>query len=302
MKAERRHELKENDLVHGLYSFKEWLETNGRSIGIILVAVAIALLAWTFFDRNRNQASARLWDERSALAANLAADDPAEVQQALDKLLQLTRETDNDTFALPTLIDQVRASLAQASLGDNPPQAEFNELARSGCQELLKRFPINPLAVGVARTGLATVEANAFVLDGDPAHKEQARTYLNSVLEDARLAGMPFQLEAADRLNELDETFTQVTFAPPLPPDQQPQAGQLPGLSTPDGTRTIELGGGQVQMNLKPMDKQGDAGTGNAAPSTGATAPQQPTPADPTPPPATEPPAADPPATGGEGQ
>ena len=105
--------------------------------------------------------------------------------------------------------------MSQAQEVENPPDEEFNAMARRAFEHLLDRFPDSPLAIGRARCGLATVEENAFVLDGDLSHKERALAHLRAIIDDEALSLTPFVRIAADRIETLDETFTPVTFAPP---------------------------------------------------------------------------------------
>jgi hypothetical protein len=208
MKAERRHELKENDLLHALQVGREYLEKNGTRVGIwVIIIVAVAAVA-AFGWRSRTVTSEDLWRRKSQLSY-----ENVEVgKQSLEALATMTRGVSDRHFVLSSLIDQGQQALRLAKDVPFPPDKELNEKARAACEQLLAEFHDNPLAFGIAHCSLATVEENAFVLDEDPAHKEQAEAHLKAVIDNPALNGMPFQRMAMDRRKALDDTFARVTF------------------------------------------------------------------------------------------
>ena len=234
MKAERRHELKENELVQWLYSVRDYLNEHGKTVWWVVI-IALAILVAVFYVlSSRAQESIRMEEEARALSFT----DPEVGKESLARLAALGREATDDSFALSCLTRRVAVALELAGKVDNPPDPALTEHARQACDELTQRFPGNGLAQGTALLGLATVEENLFVVDGDPGHKERCRAHLQAVLERPGLAGMSFQLQATDRLAALDKTFAPVRFAPaPLPaapPAALPAADStLGGPATP---------------------------------------------------------------------
>lgn len=233
MKAERRHELKENELIQWLYSVRDYVSAHGTTIWWTVIVVLAVLVAALYVVRSRAQESAQQWEELKGLSFA----DPTEGKEALEQLAALAREATDTSFALTCLNRQVGIALQLASQVESPPDRDLTEHARQACAELTRRFPNNPLAQGTALLGLATVEENLFVLDGDAAHKERCREHLQAVLERPKLAGMSFQLQATDRLAALDKTFTPVQFTPAPLPDEPPQAAPtaagVPATVTP---------------------------------------------------------------------
>jgi len=215
MKAERRHELRENDLAHALSVAREYLEQHSKQITVVAV-VALALFAFVSFAlRSRAAAHEDVWRRKN----ELKFDGVTQGRQAVDGLLAMVGETSDERFALDGLLDAGRQALRLAREAPIPPDRELNDRARRAFEELLRRFPGNSLAAGVAVSGLATVEENDFLLDRDPTHKERAREYLTRLSKDALFNGLPFQRLALDRLKTLDETFSVIHFQPPaLPP------------------------------------------------------------------------------------
>ncbi|HNQ24522.1 MAG TPA: hypothetical protein PKK06_15665 [Phycisphaerae bacterium] len=232
MRAERRHELKENDLIHALQSARTYMVTHRTPLtwGVILVLVVV--IGTTYVVRARAQAVDRLWEERAKFYAASLGEDRAAGLQALQTWMELVRASSNDGFALQSLADQVSLGLQLAATGSPPPDRAFNDHARGAAQMLLDRFPQHTFAQALALSTLATVEENEFALDGDLAHKERARAHLTAMLERPALNGTPFQTQAADRLKALDSIFTVVAFAPPLPPEE---AAALESQQTPEG-------------------------------------------------------------------
>ena len=236
MKAERRHELKENELIQWLYSTRDYLNEHAKAIWwIVLVGLAI-LVAVLYVLSSRAQEAIQLQEEARALSFT----DPDVGKESLAQLAAMGREAKDSAFAMSCLNRQVAVALELAGRVANPPDRELTEDARQACEELIQRFPGNALAQGTALLGLATVEENLFVLDGDPAHKERCRKHLQAVLERPGLAGMSFQLQATDRLAGLDKTFTPVKFAPAPVLDAPPAADSI--LGTPATPTPVQPG------------------------------------------------------------
>lgn len=229
MKAERRHELKENDLAHAIEVARKYLDENGKRIGFAVVVVMAVLAAVGLTVRSRGAAVEDMLRRRG----ELRFDDPEKGRDSLDALAAMTRESSDEQFVLTGLLDRGEQALRLAGEVVVPPDRELNDMAREAFEELLERFGDNPLAKGIAHCGLATVEENYYVLDHDLAHKERAEAHLSAVIEDPLLNGMPFKRSALDRRNALDRIFTEVVFVYPEPeeePADEPGPGQTIGL------------------------------------------------------------------------
>ncbi len=214
MKADRRHELKENDLMLALENARHYFDVHGKQIGLIAVAILVVGGAVSFGLRSRATAMEDLWRRRSQLKF-----EPVDVgKKSLEALEDFTKDVSDQEFVLASLMDQGRQALRLAQQVPLPPDRELNQKAREAFEQLLTRFGNNPLAAGVAQTGLATYEENEFVLDGDYSHKENARAHLDAIVGDPRQNALPFQQLALDRLKSLDVIFTEVTIEPPQPP------------------------------------------------------------------------------------
>ncbi len=228
MKADRRHELKENELALALYNARDYLDRHGKQIGMAALAVIAVLATVTFAMRSRAAAAEDVWRRRS----QLTFDSFETGKQSLQTLESITKELSEDSFVMGSLMDQGRQALRLAQQAALPPDRELNQKARRAFEELLSRFGKNPLALGMGLSGLATVEENEFVIDGNEAHKPKAREYLNRIVGETMLNGMPYQKMAVDRLASLDATFTKVTVQPPPPPPAPPPAPPPPAEGT----------------------------------------------------------------------
>ena len=67
MKAQRRHELRENDLVHYLRQGRDYLKEHGSKLAVALVVVIVVVSASLWVVRSRTQAVNQAWISRSAL-------------------------------------------------------------------------------------------------------------------------------------------------------------------------------------------------------------------------------------------
>ena len=216
MKAQRRHELKENDLQHMLEVTRKYLDENGKTIGFAVIIMAIAVSAIALTVRSRAAAVEDTWRRRNSLSFA----DPKTGKESLRALAAMTRESSDEDFVFRGLMDRGSQALRLAREVPASPDPELNTMAREAFEELLRQFGDKRLAVGIAHCGLATVEENEFVLDRDTAHKDRAEEHLTAVIEDPLLSGMPFQRLALDRRCALDKVFAEVEFKYEVPEDE----------------------------------------------------------------------------------
>jgi hypothetical protein len=227
MKAERRHELRENELLHTLEATREYISENGSRIALTVVVVLVIVAAISFGIRARTAAYEDIWRRK----AELSFQDAATGRASLQSLAALTRETGDQAFVLQALIDQGRQAIRLSQEVPNPPDLELNKQAREAFEQLRTRFPDNPLAMGVALLGLATVEENEFAVDKDLVHKDRAKAHLDAVMQTPLLNALPFQQIARDRLAGLNATFSQIVVGPPSAP---PEVSEAPVEGPPE--------------------------------------------------------------------
>ncbi len=216
MKAERRHELKENDLAHIIGQARVYLSEHGTKLALIALAVAAVIVVITVAMQSSTAGTENAWRQKQALAFT----DVESGKASLDTLNALVSESKDDSFVLTSLIDQGTHALRLSQEAELPPDEELNNKARKAFTQLLSKFSANPLAFGAAHSGLATVAENDFAIDGESSHKEEARKHLTAITSNPALATTPLPQFASDRLARLDSVFTLVRFAPPLPPEE----------------------------------------------------------------------------------
>ena len=213
MKSERRHELKENDLAHAIGTAKEYLDERGKQLTIGVIIFGAVIAAVVFGARSRTAAMEDIWQRRALLKF-----DQYEVgRESLESLVSMTKGISNERFLRSSLRLQGQQGLRLSQLAPAAPDRDLTLVAKTALEELLTRFGKNPLDRGVALSGLATVEENLYIVDRDPAHKEQAKGRLNAIVNDDALSGMPLMRIAMDRLRDLDKTFSRVEFSYPEP-------------------------------------------------------------------------------------
>lgn len=237
MKTERRHELKENDLAHLLEQARVYLGEHGKQVTLAVLGVVAVVVLVSVFLRSRAAGIEDVWRQR----AELKLDNIDEARTSLKTLRNLALNAPDRTFTLSALMECGASSLrfARQQPGGIPDQ-EMMEFARESYTELLKRFSQNPLAFGTAHCGLATVEENAFVLDGNAARKDAARKHLQAIVDRKDLSLTPFYRMANDRLAMLDRTFQKVEFAPAPPPSEATAQDGIKVLD-PNAPKPVEL-------------------------------------------------------------
>lgn len=261
MKAERRHELKENDLIHALSVARGYLDSNGKGIAIAVIVVGAVFVLAAVTLRSRAAAVEDVWRRK----AELLYGDAEEGRQSLDTLFAITQGVSDDRFVFDSLVDQGRNALLLAQRVPAPPDVDLNQKARRAWEGLLEAFGDNPLAFGLAHSGLATVEENDFTIDGDRAHRERAEGHLRKIMDHSAMSGLPFQKLALDRLDALDRIFTIVTFASP------PAEIDAAGLTT-SPIELIQLDPADIPKLppvLPPGEGPGESNAETAKPTTG---------------------------------
>ncbi len=261
MKAERRHELKENDLVHALNVARDYLDHNGKGIAIAVIVVGAAFATVAFTVRSRAAAVEDVWRRKAALLYG----DPEEGRQSIETLFSITQGVTDDRFVFDSLVDQGREGLRLAQAVPAPPDVDLNRKARRAWEGLLETFPDNPLAFGLAHSGLSTVEENEFAIDGDRVHRERSEIHLREIMDHPAMSGLPFQKLALDRLDALDRIFTIVTFeSPPEEPD--PAALTSPAI---DLIQVDPADLSTLPPVSPPAEESGESNSETAKPKTG---------------------------------
>lgn len=249
MKADRRHELRENELAAALMQARGFVGQNARTITLALGGVILVAILASFGMRSRAAQREDQWRRLSQLDFNTLD----KSREALPTLRSLAFDASDDKFRMIALVELGRQALRMSQQSDAPPNVEMLSLARSAYEQLLDRFRNSALAVATAHLGLATIAEDMFLLTREERYKSEARRHLTAVVEDGRLATLPLYQVAVDRRNALEGTLNIVAFATPpadspippvLPIIAQPRAdesgfGAAIQVQTPEGIKTI---------------------------------------------------------------
>lgn len=247
MKSKRRQELRTNDLAHALDqlggSFRVW---GVYVIGAIAVA-AVGTLIFAYMKSARQTAM----DESYTQLQKLLVVAPAGVRKSDEKLHRsiarigdLSEKSTDPAFKIDALIKQGEMALDLAVTGEDGIDVSFLKEGREAFEAIVSGHRDLPIHYGRALFGLFQIEANEFAVDGDLAHRDAAEGHLEKLRDDSRLAGVPLQTMAIDKLNELDEIFTKVVFQKrPTPAVQTiiPKVTTIPKAATPP-TASVTIG------------------------------------------------------------
>lgn len=240
MKTERRQELKTNDLSAFLAEANLWIRDHVYALAAGIGAVLVVIIALNIVQSSRRNSLAEAFDTLAQL--DFTAEKAAESFDTLDRLLTAS---DHRDLRMSGLVRKAAAALALAVGQKDGFHPEYLDRAEQACKDLVRSFPERIPVVGMATGNLASIEESRFVVDGAASHRDQARQYLETLQNDPRFKGTPFQTEAAERLKRLDQTFQVVVLADPLPEPPGPPAEGAPVV--PDSL-PIKVEGGNVQI------------------------------------------------------
>ncbi len=252
MKAERRHELKENELLHIIEQSKEFFNKYGTHIllGVVGVCAVALAMSWNSSARIQavNEAYFDLDELRSELSRSgfeeVSLDESAKARPPAEILREiggLAAGSSDDKFQQRAYLEQGHSALSLSTRHGTEVNEKLLKIARSAFEKLAKIAKNRDEVAAMAHLGLATVEENEFVIDGNPAHKTKAREHFEAVIAMKSLSNTPLMNIATSRLGRIDSTFTKVEFAPPLPKEESADlpATTLPGMQESGPSFTI---------------------------------------------------------------
>ena|GEM_PF-1587452 len=257
MKTERRQELRSNDLARMLEDAGEFLRKWSSYIvgGVVVVVVVVAFAAYRAkaTDQQLRDAWVSLTDiQQSSFLTQLGEKrTDAEINRGFERLRELADGAMSDALVFEALASQAQIAMRLSAMTDTGADPVYLDRAEQAYNALRNRLPDNPLAVATVLNGMVSVEADRFVLDGDPARKERTRTILEQLRDDPRFANGPFQASALARLNRLDEVFRPVELAPaPQPaslipvegPPAPPKTTQTPLTRSAPNLQRVPIG------------------------------------------------------------
>ena len=232
MKAQRRHELKQNSLIHALQNLPETGKLYGSQIalGVILVALVIiwvrcratsATERVTAAEQSVGGASDSLKRLKMALQMQ-RGDEPAVAMERRQMFAQgvamvddaLERVGDRDpqvkaqalllrgdlNFTMANL-PQLAGAATQPSLRPDQPTGDLLNSAADAYGQVLQEFPSDDFAATSAHFGLAAVAEDRAGASGDPQQWETARLQYQAIVDGG--ASPAFRSLAMERLKSL---------------------------------------------------------------------------------------------------
>ena len=267
MKTERRQELRSNDLARMLEEagefLRKWSSYLVGGAAVVVVVIAFAAYRAKAAEQQLRDAWAGLGEiQRSSFfTQSREKRTDAEIKRGFERLGELADGAMSDDLMFEALTSQAQIAMELSTMGGTGSDPVYLDRAEQAYNALRDRLPENPLAVATALNGMVSVEADRFVVDGDPTCKERARKVLEQLRDDPRFANTPFQTSALARLNRLDEVFRRVELAPapqpmPLMPVEGPPAPSTTTQAplTPGGPRAERV------PAKKPVDVHAEPG------------------------------------------
>jgi len=234
MKAEERHELKENDLQSWMqYGFPVWIKNNGS---YLLLAAALLLLGWQlwgYYEKKQLVLAQTAWNE-------LAATEAPGVENRAIKLQALIDQYDIKpirALALRALGNSYLESVA-AGASDEANNAvaldkqDSLNRAQAAFDRIIKEYPDQQLALGSAKIGLA-------VIAEDRGEWDSAKKQYEAIIDKSSpFAATAFAQEASIRLAQLDKIKDAPRLAamPVTLPATRPMGPELPSRLPPGGS------------------------------------------------------------------
>lgn len=208
MKAERRQELRTNDLAEQIEQVRTYIREHGVKIAATVIGIVVIVAATIWYTRGRENRVLEGW--RSFANVGELSDPGARV----DRLNEIAEQ-------------RIAAGLTQAAwlaVGEtarsqilNPPQntdptapavdRDWADAARTAYDNVLREFPDHLAAQGESMIALG-------VLAEDAPDAAKARQWYQRILDNPRFEDTPFASQAEYRLEGLDKWVEPVVFAP----------------------------------------------------------------------------------------
>lgn len=210
MDAEKRHQLKTNELAEMLGKLRDFGgDTKTRIWLIVLVVLIVAAVGYRAWGHMRSQRLTDSWMEWSQVGGGQQSN-PAQV---ISDLQGLINNTSDRTLVASGHIRMAKALRRQAAQNPGNQEARLNE-SITLLKEVISDPKIPAVLVAAATYSLGTSHESL-------RHFDQATQAYQSLIDNDRFAGIEFTKFAADRLETMAELPTAPPFEPGLPPAPQ---------------------------------------------------------------------------------
>jgi hypothetical protein len=215
MKSTRRHELQTNELEASLAHWIETVKPYGRAIVALLVAVVVAITAWSYLSTQNQRKAAEGWEALySALDSSTAREDLAGVAARY-------ADTSVGPWARVTLADVLANDGTNRLLAEKTAARDSLQQAAEEYQAVLLETS-NPMLLQRATFGLA----RAHEAQGTPDSLASARQEYRSIGE--KWPDSPYKNDAEARAAALEAAPTKefydwlARYEPPRPLSKEP--------------------------------------------------------------------------------
>jgi hypothetical protein len=260
MKTQRRQELKANDLSVYLQQISEYFNKHAGIITVVSIGVIAVLAAAVFANRTAVRHREYAWEAFNS--ATLASRTPGperatwqtEILASWEAIVDDYGDTDVAPLARYQIIQFCLGQFLESETGDL--RGQLLDTAEKHCNSTLNSAGSNTTLKATALNALSAIEQNRYVLDGDLAHKETAKSYLERIRNGPEFVGTAFQDDVLARLNEFDSLWHPLILLDP-PPEPEPIA--VPAAPEDAATAPGDAGTPSDDSDPKEVPVEGDA-------------------------------------------
>ncbi len=221
MKTQRRQELKANDLSVYLQQVSEYFNKHAGMITIVSIGVIAVVAAAVFANRTAVQHREYAWEALNS--ADVASRTPGperatwqkEMIASWEDIVDNYGDTDVAPLARYRIVQFCLRQFLESDTGDM--RGQFLDTAEKHCNSILDSAGSNTSLKATALNALSAIEQDRYVLDGDLAHKETAKSYLERIRNGPEFIGTAFQDDVLTRLNEFDSLWHPLVLLDPPP-------------------------------------------------------------------------------------
>lgn len=233
MDADKRHQLKQNELAEMLAKLRDWDSPVTRYALLGLVLLLVLVVGWKTWRYTQQHASEQAWQRLDLIKLGMLDSDPDRVASAVNDLRELIRETSD-----PAIAGNARLHLARFRYDEGFARPEQRQAAFEEAADLLQQVTGNPetppMIAAAASFALASTYESLRELD-------KAETLYETLKSEPRFQGSPFVAVAGVRLDTMDDLAKPVAFTsgdPPVPesaleiPEFEPTTTSAPAEPT----------------------------------------------------------------------
>lgn len=197
MKARRRHELQTNILAEQLAETVEYLKNKGQVIGLVALAVVVALGVTWYWRYSARVSRQQGWSAMLALW-HASPDEQPDYFARLEQVARSYRDPALRAAAWAQLGSRLLDEATGSEATDQPQETKkLLERAKTAFQKVLAETPEQMVPAAIAHLGLASMAASA----GD---FETAKQHYQAVAGSEQFDNTPFQRQAAESLTVLE--------------------------------------------------------------------------------------------------